>query len=749
LRRDVIGGGSVFSFILSAITERKVALKARTIPMTLNPSPVHYVFLAGLEHQSAADRSSLLGRICTRGRAGVHAMMTMRNPLWLAAVLVSGCPQFLLGQDVTPAPSKVGPVVSAVDVRFRSPRATVRTFLIAMNSSEDDPHAIEDAVACFDLSEIPPERRTGGRFAFELEFVLRSTNIPTYVITDSAEESECEIGEGKDIRLKLHKVADGRWLFESKTLQELPKMRLLLWQRAVAAAQGKDSGEAPSEFRSPYATFRTYVAALTKGDLNKAAECLDLEDLPKPSRRIVGRALAFKLKEVLDRNLFVIFQDIPDTSIGHPLEAVVQREGRITTERQVSGKRKGQWLFNRATVRSLDALYQEFESKPLVAELTAIGRTAEGPKFRLTPGVWIHHRIPSLLRSRIGMSGPWSLEAYQLIGIFALLILAVPAYRLATRPVTFLLRSLMARRDVPFEDREIPSRVRPIGWLVVCWMLVEGVSLLDLRIEAAGLFLAVLVPAFWLAAAVSAYQLIDPILKLVAGPAITQPGASTLAAMGYPVISLVLKIVVVASGVAGLLELFDFDVGTVLAGLGIGGLAFALAAQDTLKNFFGSLMLIADRTFRVGDLVQIGGNDGVVESVGLRTTRIRGLDDSLLTIPNADLTTAHVTNFGARRHRRFRTILTVSHSTAPSLLIEFRDGIQELLRRHPDVLPEKQEVALNGLGSSGIEILVQALFDVRDGHAELIARDALVLEIIRLADRLGVAFAEPERTAPK
>ena len=75
---------------------------------------------------------------------------------------------------------------------------------------------------------------------------------------------------------------------------------------------------------------------------------------------------------------------------------------------------------------------------------------------------------------------------------------------------------------------------------------------------------------------------------------------------------------------AALLNVFEFDVGTVLAGLGIGGLAFALAAQDTLKNFFGSLMLIADRTFRVGDLVQIGGNEGVVESVGLRTTRLRG-----------------------------------------------------------------------------------------------------------------------------
>jgi MscS family membrane protein len=256
-------------------------------------------------------------------------------------------------------------------------------------------------------------------------------------------------------------------------------------------------------------------------------------------------------------------------------------------------------------------------------------------------------------------------------------------------------------------------------------------------------------PVYWFAAALAAYQLIDPLLKLVAGPALTQPGATTLAAMGYPVLSLVLKILVFALGVAGLLKLFEFDVGTVLAGLGIGGLAFALAAQDTLKNFFGSLMLIADRTFRVGDLVKIGANEGVVESVGLRTTRIRGLDDSLLTIPNSDLTTAHVTNFGARRFRRFRTHLTVPFGTPPDLLTEFRDGILGLIRQHPAARQEKYEVALNDLGETGLMILVQVFFDVLDGHAELIARDDLILEVLRLANRLGVAFTEVDRANSK
>jgi MscS family membrane protein len=116
------------------------------------------------------------------------------------------------------------------------------------------------------------------------------------------------------------------------------------------------------------------------------------------------------------------------------------------------------------------------------------------------------------------------------------------------------------------------------------------------------------------------------LLKLAAGPALPR-GATTLTAISYSVLSLVIKIVVIFLGLGALLNLFEFDVGTLLAGLGIGGLAFALAAQDMLKNFFGSPMLIADRTLRVEDLVQIRGTKGVVESVVLRTTRIRGLDD--------------------------------------------------------------------------------------------------------------------------
>jgi MscS family membrane protein len=123
----------------------------------------------------------------------------------------------------------------------------------------------------------------------------------------------------------------------------------------------------------------------------------------------------------------------------------------------------------------------------------------------------------------------------------------------------------------------------------------------------------------------------------------------------------------------------------------------------------------------------------------LRTTRIRGLDDSLLTIPNSDLTTEHVTNFGARRFRRFRTTIAVAYGTPLERVIQFRDGILQRIRADRRVRQDRFAVAVNDLGSSAIEILVEVFFEVPDEQTELAARDALIVDIIRLADGLGIA----------
>ena len=139
-------------------------------------------------------------------------MKTRFDTLILGALLLT-FPRVLAGQDVKPKPasevvSTTPPASASVDPRFRSPRATVRTFLIAMNATEDDPHRIEEAVACLDLSGIPADRRDGGRLAFELEFILRSTNIPTFVIPDVAEGTGLRDRRGQGHQ--AHVAPDGR-----------------------------------------------------------------------------------------------------------------------------------------------------------------------------------------------------------------------------------------------------------------------------------------------------------------------------------------------------------------------------------------------------------------------------------------------------------------------------------------------------------------------------------------------------------
>jgi len=696
----------------------------------------------------------------------------------LLFVLVS-CFAHVLSADEAPAKleGETRAAASApdeVDPRFRSPRATVRWFLASINAAEENPDRIDDAGACLDMSEVAPAHRDAGRLCLVLERILKALKTPTWLIPEHVDATEYTLGDKPGLKITLRRMPDGRWLFDGKTVAALPQMSTTLYRQNLETPPTKEESEATAEFKSPQAMFRTFVGAMKTGDLDAAARCLDLSEIPPPAQQVLGRELAVKLKHVLDRTVFVIYQDLPATGLGEPLEAVVRREGRIVVERQPTGPRKDYWLFNRATVESLDRLYDAYEDAPILPELAQIGLPPGGATFLHSRGLWLRERMPAWLKQRIHFTRKTSFLVYQLLGMALLALLVVPVYRLAVKLSTRLARGLLRWRNRRDAVRSadgilagidlsggqstgiravgsqtlanqaadvdlVTSWARPMGWLAAIWLLVHGVVILDLRQEPAGLLLSVLMPLDWLIGTLVLFQLVDPAIRFVCGTAVTSQGMMTRAAMGFPVISLVLKFVVLGAGLSAVLELFKFDVTTVLAGLGIGGLAFALAAQDTLKNFFGSIMLIWDRTFRVGDRVRIGDHEGMIESVGLRTTRIRGLDDSLLTIPNSDLTTEHVTNFGARRFRRFRTSIAVAYGTPLERIIQFRDGILELIRANRRIRQDRFAVAVNDLGSSAIDILLEVFFEVPDEQAELALRDELILDIIRLAEQLGIA----------
>ena len=148
-------------------------------------------------------------------------------------------------------------------------------------------------------------------------------------------------------------------------------------------------------------------------------------------------------------------------------------------------------------------------------------------------------------------------------------------------------------------------------------------------------------------------------LVLETGEIARQADGSVLARLGDTVV------LVTVVGLVFLASVLRINVTSLLAGLGIGTLAFGLAAQDSVKNLFGSLTVIFDRPFHVGQWVKIGSHEGTVEEVGFRSTRIRTFYNSQVTLPNSRLTTAIVDNMGRRRYRRIKTMLSLQYDTKP------------------------------------------------------------------------------------
>ena len=204
------------------------------------------------------------------------------------------------------------------------------------------------------------------------------------------------------------------------------------------------------------------------------------------------------------------------------------------------------------------------------------------------------------------------------------------------------------------------------------------------------------------------------------------------------------KLTAVTLGVIFVLQNLGVDVASLLTGLGIGGLAIALAAQDTLANLFGSLTIFLDRPFHVGDWVILpGGVEGTVEEIGFRSTRVRTFSSSLVTVPNAQVTKGAIDNMGLRKLRRLKTNIGLTYDTPPDRVQAMVEGIRAILAASPHVYQGSYEVHFRDFGPSSLDILVYSFLEVPGWHEELTERSRIFLEIMRLAEHLEVRFAYP------
>lgn len=221
---------------------------------------------------------------------------------------------------------------------------------------------------------------------------------------------------------------------------------------------------------------------------------------------------------------------------------------------------------------------------------------------------------------------------------------------------------------------------------------------------------------------------------------------SKLDDMIVPLLSGILKFILVAIGLLLVLQNLGFSVTSLVAGLGIGSAAIALAAKDTLANFFGSLVVFFDHPFDIGDWISLNGVEGTVEEIRLRTTLIRTVENSVILMPNQMLTNTYIDNFERRKCRKMDCSFGVLYSTTQEQLAEIVDNIKKHLADNPQIYTDSYYVAFSGFGASSLDITVIA-YTVRTAKAEHMAdKQNFMFEIMRIVEQAHSGFAYPTQT---
>lgn len=509
-------------------------------------------------------------------------------------------------------------------------------------------------------------------------------------------------------------------------------------QESPAPAGGRTEAAAsvPAERATPRATMATFFRAFRQvregasGDpILQAVETLDLAGIATSVRETKGRELAVLLKDVLDKTERINVEAIPDHREGPPHVVLSRPQGDVVIAHQPAGD----WRFTSDTLERLPAMAEALESAEIVEGVEAAARS-------IAPAVWMRSRMPTSLKETTFL-----LENWQWLGLAILVLLGVVVDRLVTALVARFWSAFFRRRTPEHLDPELAhSTARPLG--VIGMAMTWSLGLPWLGLPPRPLSILAVVITFLITAGIvwAAYRAVD------LGAALFEARAGRTVSkfddLLIPLVRKALKVFIAAFGLVFVAENLDVDITGLLAGIGIGGLALALAAQDAVKNLFGSILIVLDRPFEVGDLIKTQDVEGTVEELGFRSTRVRTLYNSLITLPNANLISAAVDNFGKRTMRRWKLMLSVTYDTPPEKIEAFCEGIRELIRRHPRTRKEGFEVHFNEFAAASLDILVYLFFDTREWSVELASKHRLGIDILRLAERLGVEFAFPTQT---
>ena len=315
--------------------------------------------------------------------------------------------------------------------------------------------------------------------------------------------------------------------------------------------------------------------------------------------------------------------------------------------------------------------------------------------------------------------------------------------KVSGRIVRALLGRLVRRTRSTWDDVLLERLAGPISAALALAFGAALVPLVDLspdasrtayRLVRAGYF----VVFFW-----SLFRLVDVGFHMVGESMWARTGATRSL---IPLGSRIAKVGIFAIAAVAVLSDLGYPVGSLIAGLGIGGLALALAAQKTVENLFGAFSIGVDQPFRVGDTVKVEDFQAVVERIGLRSTRFRTLDRTIITIPNGKIADSRIESLTARDRVRFATAVGLVYGTTEAQVREVLDGFTKVLQGHPKIFPEGITVVLRGLTPSALDIEVSASFQTEDFGEFQGIRQEVLLQFLGVVENAGTHLAYPTQT---
>ncbi|NLO87498.1 MAG: mechanosensitive ion channel family protein [Firmicutes bacterium] len=323
-----------------------------------------------------------------------------------------------------------------------------------------------------------------------------------------------------------------------------------------------------------------------------------------------------------------------------------------------------------------------------------------------------------------------------------LVLLFYALSRIFSRYIVRFLLYLTAKTEADYDEKLVLAFKKPLARIIICTGLyLAGLYLLenpDYQFFLTRLFRSALI----IFIAQGLYNLVDS----TSGLLIKLGSAYDLDKLFLSLLSKTIRAIIFAISFTILVQEWGYDITGFVAGLGIGGLAFALAAQDTIANVFGGIVILTEKPFTIGDWIVSGDVEGTVEDITFRSTKVRTFAHALITMPNSILAKQPITNWSRMGKRRVSFNLRVRYSTPRDVLQRCLDRIRELLANHDQVHPDTIFVNLDKFGESSLEILVYFFTKTTVRARWLEAKESILFAIMKILEEEGASLALPSRS---